>query len=413
LNQKIFNRNFFSKLSAKETIMGNKAIIHFPNKVFSSRTIWPIILFLAFFIITSLPQDVHSASADVGTVDKNFVPDVNGPVYTTEVQADGKIIVGGFFEEVNGQARKNIARLNSNGTLDASFKPNIGYAVTSIVLLQNGKILIGGIGEGKIRGLDRLNSDGSLDKDFKPNIYANILSLVVQADGKILLGGLFLKDENLDQDVADGGLARLNPDGTLNKILYKNQVQSIALQDNDKILAGGPFGVARFNSDGSLDNNFNPTVAGEVYKIALQQDGKILMGGSFAEVNGQARKNIARLNPNGSLDSAFKPAADFRVITLAIHAEGNILLGGDFQKINGVERKRLARLNSDGSVHSFKADTDGTVLSLIPYPDGKILVGGYFTTIGGLTRNNIARLIFKEVPEVTVLPGVLMLLLDD
>ena len=395
--------------------MKNKAIIHFPNKFFSSRTIWPIILFLVFFIITSLPQDVHSASADVGTVDKNFVPDVNGPVYTTEVQADGKIIVGGFFTQVNGQERNNIARLNSNGTLDVSFKPNIGYSVTSIVLLQNGKILIGGIGEGRVRGLDRLNSDGSLDKDFKPNIYANILSLVVQTDGKILLGGLFLKDENLDQleqGPADGGLARLNPDGTLNKILYKDQVQSLALQDNGKFLAGGPFfGVARFNSDGSLDNNFNPTVTGEVKKIALQQDGKILIGGKFAEVNGQARKNIARLNPNGSLDSAFKPEADFIVHAIVIHAEGNILFGGgdEFLAINKVESKRLVRLNSDGSVHSFRF-TDGTVLSLVPHPDGKILVGGYFTTLSGLTRNNLARLSFREV---TVLPGVLMLLLDD
>jgi uncharacterized delta-60 repeat protein len=381
--------------------MGNKAIIHFPNKVFSSRTIWPIILFLAFFIITSLPQDVHSASFDVGTVDKDFVPDVDGKVFTMDVKtdgkiivggtfsivdkdglnerkniamlnfngkldldfqaanadnevyalaiqadgniliggafkkindfdrrslamltpaglvhefradvdglvysvvplADGKILVGGYFTSIKGQAINNMARLNDDGTLDDSFKPNIDYAVTSIVVLHNEKILVGGAYPQQVeergRGLDRLNSDGSLDKDFKPNIYANILSLVVQADGKILLGGLFLKDENLGQNEADGGLARLNPDGTLNKILNKNQVQSIALQDNGKILAGGPFGVAQFDSDGTLNNNFNLTVTGEIYKIALQPDGKMLLGGAFSKVNGLTRNNLARLS---------------------------------------------------------------------------------------------------------------------
>jgi hypothetical protein len=44
-------------------------------------------------------------------------------VQSLAVQADGKILVGGIFTTLGGQARNHIGRLNSNGTLDTTFKP--------------------------------------------------------------------------------------------------------------------------------------------------------------------------------------------------------------------------------------------------------------------------------------------------
>jgi uncharacterized delta-60 repeat protein len=391
--------------------MGNKAIIHFPNKVFSSRTIWPIILFLAFFIITSLPQDVHSASADVGTLDNNFVPSVKGDyVITMAVQDDNKILVGGLFNEINGKQRNNIARLNANGTLD-DFNPKIedGEVIT-IALQSDGKILIGGsfkkINNQERLGLARLNANGSLDTNFHPNFYGGINKIAVQADGKIIVG-------------AQGGLVRLNANGTEDATLGTGQVINVVIQDNGKILISGLFGILRLNSDGSLDESFDPDVRsgtgpGGITPIAVQNDGKILVGGFFDKINGQNVENMARLNPDGSLDSTFKPNVNNLVVALAIQKDGKILAGGYFNKVEGQERIGLARINPDGSVNPFKADIDigldSGVFSLVPQPDGKILVGGAFTSIKGLTRNNIARLNFQEVK---VLPGVLMLLLDD
>src|SRR5688500_2800164 len=69
---------------------------------------------LSFFIATA-------ASAQPGGLDASFAPAINGTVTTVAAQADGKLIIGGMFTEVNGTARPYLARLNANGTLDGAF----------------------------------------------------------------------------------------------------------------------------------------------------------------------------------------------------------------------------------------------------------------------------------------------------
>ena len=79
------------------------------------------------------------------------------------MQADGKILVGGFFTSIGGQPRNRIARLNTTTGLADSFDPNADGRVFSIALRADGKILAGGeftdIG-GKSRNLFvRLSND--------------------------------------------------------------------------------------------------------------------------------------------------------------------------------------------------------------------------------------------------------------
>ena len=113
------------------------------------------------------------------------------------------------------------------------------------------------------------------------------------------------------------------------------------------------YGLARLNSDGSLDNTFNPDVGG--YPIALQPDGKVLIGGSFTTVNGTNRNRIARLNADGGLDTSFNPGtgADGLVRSIALQSDGNVLIGGDFTTVNGEVRPRIARLYGDSPAPSL------------------------------------------------------------
>lgn len=61
-----------------------------------------------------------------GSIDRSFggadvaARGANGNVYALAVQPDGKIVVGGNFNAIFGQARRSIARLNADGTVDAS-----------------------------------------------------------------------------------------------------------------------------------------------------------------------------------------------------------------------------------------------------------------------------------------------------
>ncbi|HRN38061.1 MAG TPA: delta-60 repeat domain-containing protein, partial [Flavobacteriales bacterium] len=63
-----------------------------------------------------------------GTLDASFNPGsgANQRVEAIVVQPDGKILIGGVFQNFNGSGRNRIARLNANGTVDTGFVPGTG-----------------------------------------------------------------------------------------------------------------------------------------------------------------------------------------------------------------------------------------------------------------------------------------------
>ncbi len=74
----------------------------------------------------------------------SFNPNATGAVHTIGLQADGKVLAGGFFNNVGGQPRNRIARLDGMTGLADSFNPNPGDFLDSIAIQADGKILVGG-----------------------------------------------------------------------------------------------------------------------------------------------------------------------------------------------------------------------------------------------------------------------------
>ena len=72
---------------------------------------------------------------------------------------------------------------------------------------------------------------------------------------------------------------------------------------------------------------------GEVRALAVQSDGKIIIGGDFTTVAGVSRNYIARLNSDGSLDESFNPNANGAVYVIVVLNDGGILVGGNFTSI--------------------------------------------------------------------------------
>ena len=70
-------------------------------------------------------------------------------------------------------------------------------------------------------------------------------------------------------------------------------------------------GIARLNTDGSLDTTFNPQggIANEggstITALAVQSDGKILAGGNFATFNGATVNGLVRLDTFGNVDTGY------------------------------------------------------------------------------------------------------------
>ncbi|ESU24840.1 hypothetical protein FEDK69T_03930 [Flavobacterium enshiense DK69] len=356
-----------------------------------------------------------------GTLDSGFTigTGFDNTVLKIVIQPDSKILFGGSFTNYNSQASSKIARLNNDGTLDTGFTIGSGAnnIVRSIVLEPDGKVVAGGDftsfnGTSKNRVV-RLNSNGSLDTAHTIGTGANggVYTLSQQTDGKLFIAGNF----SVYSGTARNRIARLNSDGTLDPSFVvekgaNNNVRVIQTLADGKILIAGTFtmvngvsrnGIARLNSDGTLDTAFNPGVGinsgATIFAIASQSDGKIMIGGSFISYNGNTANRIARLNSDGTFDSSFVAGTGFNnsVNALVVQNDGKIMAGGTFTNYNGVSKNRIVRLNSNGSTDTgfvIGTGANNAVQSIALQSDGKIVIGGSFTNYKGTAISRIARL---------------------
>jgi uncharacterized delta-60 repeat protein len=355
-------------------------------------------------------------------LDVNFNPVFTGTISGGSIssikrQPDGKILISGYFDTVNGVSRNGLARLNSDGTLDSSFAPALPFtgSVINLQLQPDNKIVVGGqfttIAGASRNRIARLNANGTIDPNFSRKRGPNdsVFSIVPTPDGKILIGGFF----NSVDETPQGGIARLAVNGLLDPSFnsgsgFDGAVGKIALQPDGKMMVGGAFttyngtarkNIARLNTDGTLDPSFDAGTGVDaiITDMEIQADGKVIICGLFFNVGGVAGRNIARLNANGTLDATFNPGtgADFEVYDIELQSNGQILIGGNFDHYNGATRSSIARINSNGSLDtSFNASTqfDSAILSLVSQPDGHIVVGGAFNTVNSAQRCHVARL---------------------
>jgi uncharacterized delta-60 repeat protein len=382
-----------------------------------------ILLGGAFTLFQGQPRNhiVRTNSTGGAYNDKTFAASVNGDVNTIVVQPNGRILIGGAFTEVNQTPRRYTARLRHDGSLQNSWVPDPFFnykccddlytgEIAGILQLPDGKILIGGdfiTVERELHAhLARLNPDGSIDPTFElRGVDAPVQAIALLSDGKILIGGMF---STVDRLPGYSNLARLNPDGSLDKAFRPGtdvdaRIERIVVQPDGKILIGGwrydrdsttfRFYIARLNVDGSLDTSFKPGIGERedysfIYAMALQPDGKILIGGAFARIHGQARKNLARLNADGTLDMNFKSDVADLIKDIVVQPDGKVLIS------IGEWTNRIARLNPDGSLDPTfsQQQMNSFATDIALREDGKILIVGRFTRVGGQQHHNIALL---------------------
>jgi uncharacterized delta-60 repeat protein/prepilin-type N-terminal cleavage/methylation domain-containing protein len=360
-----------------------------------------------------------------GTIDTSFNPGSGSTIssiFSTIIQSDNKLLIGGNFSNIQGVVRNGVARLNTDGTLDTTFANGLsgissGGEVRNMAIQSDGKIIIGGYFT-SINGISRsylarLNTDGTLDAGFNPNVNNQVYAIRLQSDGKVIIGGSFTSVGGTSRN----NIARLNSDGSLDTGFNANTsndvwpnlawVWAIAIQGDGKILLGGIFGqvngvnrnrIARLNSNGTLDTGFDPGSGAnaDIYSIVVQDDGKIMVGGSFTSFNSVTINSVARLQNNGDLDTTFVPAnLNSSIWSLAIQSDGKVLVGNYSTNVTG--KSGIIRLNGDGSIDSsFNVSAGVTafkyVFSIALAQDNKIVIGGNFTDYNSTSRNGIARI---------------------
>jgi uncharacterized delta-60 repeat protein len=387
----------------------------------------------------SMPATKSFAQASL--IDSTFkaVPGASGEldsssgVFSIVVQDDGKIIVGGQFTQIAGQACTNLARLYSDGQLDTSFPQGTDGAVYRLLKQADGKILIAGTftnlqGVAR-RGIGRLLPNGMADEDFDAgNVigsYEGAFSLGLQSDGKILVGTPIFSHTN-------SALFRLNANGQLDSGFVQTNIFdtwhifTISPRTNGSILMAGGFqgvngipspGLALLNTNGEMDLSFSspfdpnphPSFLSGVYSMAELPDGGFLIAGKFSKL-GSTNYTVAKLTASLAWDDDFRPDAfdpDYEsgvVMSVIRQTDGKFVLGGLFQVVGGYWRNNVVRLDAQGHVDPcFDPGLGLTsyglgVVALAEQPSGKILAGGDFICFTGvpvatLSSLNLTRLL--------------------
>ena len=239
-----------------------------------------------------------------GSPDHSFEPlqtdaPPDGRVSSLFPTPDGKWMIRGTFNHVEGFETPSIARLNPDFSVDTTFKSPFPDHTWSAHILkgshptgisgaidQQNRVYILRIEPGmaplssRMKHM-RLLSDGSIDSTFQINgllrysLSYNITKGVVnvmdfEPDGTLIVGGNFRKIEGHNR----GGIAKLNEDGSLIENVFHRQGADTAMWTN-----------------GTHDQ---PTIT----TFARLDDGRLMVGGRFSRYDGHDQWGVVRLVPS-------------------------------------------------------------------------------------------------------------------
>jgi len=297
-----------------------------------------------------------------GTLDTSFGGDgkvrtqlsaLNDYVGGLALQSDGRIVVAGGARLNGAHPQFAVTRYNVDGTLDASFSGD-GKATTdltsgndfanAVTVDTDGSLILGGSAwpRGRAKGgsrfaMVRYTPQGTLDASFGGDGKVltkltrrndSVQDVAVQTDGKIVAAGVAGFREELQTMFGDASVAltRYNADGKLDKGFGRNgKVKTqltrrvdaafgVGLQGDGKIVVGGlaggsrggrrgRFGLARYETDGTLDTAFGSagrvttsfTARGDfASSIVIQTDGRIVLAGVSRWASPKSRFALAR-----------------------------------------------------------------------------------------------------------------------
>lgn len=239
-------------------------------------------------------------------------------------QSDGKLMAAGYCYFGSYSVKSiALARFNNNGGLDTSFDGdgkmvttigNTTDCATSLVFQTDGKFIVAGYsfnGSNLDFALVRYNTIGSPDMGFGAGgrVVTPIgdgddaaADLILQPDGKLVAAGYSFNGGDLDF-----ALVRYNSNGSLD-VTFGNggkvvtpigagddAANSLILQSDGKLVAAGysfngvynDFVLARYKSDGSLDENGKPVISGFSARAGLAKYNidLTLAGADLNEIN--------------------------------------------------------------------------------------------------------------------------------
>ena len=287
------------------------------------------------------------------------MPLPNGGLYAIE-KIDSTVYIGGFFSQVSGMPRTDIASFN---------------AATGV-----------------------LNS-------WSPVVANNGVTTITRVGAKLIVGGSFSSvNSQMRYGIAMFDLATGNLDSWSDTANFPSWRQGVAAYNNTfyycRII--NPSGACRVVCVDVLTGNFTPWQSDSAFGggsdiNAIYASGTyVYVGGVFYFTGGNSvYNNLCRFSQStGALDTAWHPQPNVINfgITSIVKTNSDIFVGGDFNTINSQTRKGVAGYDLNGNLTNFNQNSSSyEVLSLCA--DGNyIWVGGNSSTLGGQLRYRIAQI---------------------
>ena len=154
-----------------------------------------------------------------GSLDETFQLDAEYLV-NDMIRSGDQIVLAGSFRDINGVARKGLARVNRlSGALDEDWDPAAtatGFPTMRALLLDGTHVLVGSanvqnIGGGTNRGLARISLiDGSADPAWNIPVAGTVTALAKDSQGRVLGFGFF---SQINGAAWNSGIARFSATG--------------------------------------------------------------------------------------------------------------------------------------------------------------------------------------------------------
>jgi len=265
--------------------------------------------------------------------------------------ASNQVFIGGFFTNVSGQIRSNLAALDLPTGTVLDWAPNPSGTIFALAT-WNDRLFVGG-GFTNINGLSQTNFAEFYLNDLSvtpwdPSIRSLVQALCVNGD-TLYAGGSFTIASGQSRrrvaafDLSSDILTSWNPNITNGSAVY-----AIATSGS-QVYLGGIFNVVNgfnrtnFVAVDAVTAQVLPLVANAdsfVYGLAANSN-FVFIAGNFGQVNGQSRPALASLDINSNALTAWNPKADFYGKTCAIF-DNVLYAAGLFLHAGGVNRSLAA-----------------------------------------------------------------------
>lgn len=242
--------------------------------------------------------------------------DLNGPVRDIVQDGNGNTYIGGEFTQYGSTTYNRILKFNDEGFIDENFSSNnhgFNNTVYSLNLLPDGKLLVGGefneftSDNTPIQPIVRLNTDGTLDNTYITDFEVNtiVYDIEVDSNGDYIIGtdlrqfgvnqaNLLHKTDNLGVYINDFS------------IFTGDSVRKILIDSNNDIVLGGEFteynsianNIVKIDSTGTLLTNYENGYNSIIYDIYEEADGSLLVGGDYTIKNTDTIIENFRLRPS-------------------------------------------------------------------------------------------------------------------